>query len=93
MDRSRIKDYARDVSPLGAERLTAQSMGVLIHVLNQVLRTNAALLKVHSEQLALQNRKEKLSSEQFKMQYEGLGQAFGELKANYRLSPLAGPVN
>lgn len=86
----RIKDYARVVNPLGAERLTAQSMGVLIHVLNQVLRTNAAILKVQSEQLALANRREKLNSEQYRMQYEGLGRAFGELRPAYELPSLAG---
>ncbi len=84
----RIKDHARVVSPQGAGKLTAQSIGVLIHVMNQVLRTNAAMLKLHSEQLALQNRREKLNSEQFKTQYEGLAKAFGQLKPNYRLSPL-----
>lgn len=81
----RIKDYAKDVSPLGAGRLTAQSMGVLITVLNQVLRTNAAILKVQSEQLALQNRREKLSSEQFKTQYKQVGTALQNLKKDYRI--------
>jgi hypothetical protein len=81
----RIKDYAKDVSPLGAGRLTAQSIGVVINVLNQVLRTNAAILKVQSEQLALQNRKEKLSSEQFRTQYENLGAVLQNSKGNYRL--------
>ena len=85
----RIKEYSRDVSPLGAERLTAQSLGVMIHVLNQVLRTNASILKIQSEQLALQNRKEKLSSQQFKMQYEGLSKAFGDLKGTYKLPELS----
>jgi len=84
----RIKDYSKVVNPLGAERLTAQSIGVMINVLNQVLRTNAAILKVQSEQLALQNRKEKLSSEQFRMQYEGLGRGFAEAKASYDLPHL-----
>ena len=68
----RIKDYSRDVSPAGAGRLTAQSLGVLIHVANQILRTNAAMLKIVSEHLALTNRHEKIGSEQFKLQYEGL---------------------
>jgi hypothetical protein len=81
----RIKDYAKDVSPLGAGRLTAQSMGVVINVLNQVLRTNAAILKVQSEQLALQNRKEKQSSEQFKSMYENVGTALGASTGNYKL--------
>ena len=73
----KIKDYARQVSPTGAARLTAQSLGVLIHVTNQVLRTNAAMLKMMSENLALQNRREKVNSEHFKMQYDGLSSAFG----------------
>lgn len=73
----RIKDYSHGVSPLGAERLTAESIGVLIHVSNQILRTNAAMLKIMSEQLALQNHHEKVGSEQFQMQYTGLSQAIG----------------
>lgn len=71
----RIKEYSRGTSPAGSARLTAQALGVLIHVSNQVLRTNAAILKIMSENLALQNRHEKLNSEQFKMQYEGLSTA------------------
>lgn len=73
----RIKDYSRGTSPAGSARLTAQSLGVLIHVTNQVLRTNAAMLKIMSENLALQNRHEKVNSEQFKMQYDGLSSAIG----------------
>jgi hypothetical protein len=72
----RMKSYAQNVSPLGAERLTAQSLAVLIHVSNQILRTNAAMLKVLSESLALQNHKEKASSQQFQIQYDELSSAF-----------------
>jgi hypothetical protein len=75
----RIKDYSRNVSPTGAGKLTAQSLGVLIHVSNQILRTNAAMLKILSENLALQNRKEKVNSQQFLMQYEGLSSALKNL--------------
>ena len=85
-----IKDYAKIASPAGAEKLTAQSLGVLIHVMNQILRTNAALLKVQSEQLAMQSRKSKLSSEQFKAEYDGLSKAFGEAKPSYPLPSLSG---
>jgi len=86
----RIKDYARDVSPLGAQKLTAQALGVLIHVMNQILRTNGAILKLQSEQLAMTNKKEKLNSEQFKTQYDDLSKAFGELKPSYHLPSLVG---
>jgi hypothetical protein len=81
----RIKDYAKYVNPAGANKLTAQAIGVLINVMNQILRTNAAILKVQSEQLAFQNKKEKLNSTQFKMQYEGLSGKFKDLKSNYDL--------
>ncbi len=81
----RIKDYAQVVNPVGAAKVTVQSLGMMIHVLNQILRTNAAMLKLQSENLALQNRRGKLDSEQFKSQYEGISDAFGKLKPNYEL--------
>lgn len=84
-----IKEYAKMASPGGAQKLTAQSVGVLIHVMNQVLRTNAAILKIQSEQLATQNRKSKLSSEQFRAEYDGLSKALGELKPTYDLPSLS----
>ncbi len=83
-----IKDYARVVSPQGAAKLTAQSLGVLIQVLTQVLRTNAAMLKLQSEHLALENKRAKVGSEQFKLQYESLAKAFGELQPEYKLPGL-----
>jgi hypothetical protein len=86
----RIKEYARDVSPVGAQKLSAQALGVLIHVMNQILRTNGAILKLQSEQLAITNKKEKLNSEQFKTQYDGISKAFGELKPSYHLPSLTG---
>jgi len=86
----RIKDYARAVSPQGAGRLTAQSLGVLIHVSNQILRTNAAMLKIMSENLALQNRHEKMNSAQFKAQYDNLTKSLGQyptLQSSAQLKP------
>ena len=71
----RIKDYARNTSPAGSAKLTAQALGVLIHVSDQILRTNAAMLKILSENVALQNRSSKINSEHFKMQYQGLASA------------------
>jgi hypothetical protein len=86
----RIKDYSRNVSPAGAAKLTAQSIGVLINVMNQVLRTDATMLKIMSENLALQNRHEKLNSEQFRMQYGGLSDAMAatpSIKDASKLNP------
>jgi hypothetical protein len=76
----RIKDYSHDASPGGAAKLTAESIGVLITVADQILRTNAAILKINSEQLALQNEREKLGSQQFVSQYSDLSNSFDALQ-------------
>lgn len=86
----RIKEYAHVVSPVGAAKVTVQSLGIMIHVLNQILRTNAAILKMQSESVALTNRRGKLESEQFKLQYEGVSEAFEQLKPNYNLPGIGG---
>lgn len=75
----RILALAPNVSPQGAGKLTAQSLGILIGVTTQVLRTNSMMLKMMAENMALQNRKEKITSSQFRTQYDGLTNAFGEL--------------
>lgn len=54
-----IKDASHLVSPGGAQKLTAQSLGVMIHVMNQGLRAQATGLKLQAQTLALQNKKDK----------------------------------
>lgn len=76
-----IKDYSHKVSQVGATKLTAESLGVLIHVTNQVLRTNAAMLKLLGEDLALKNRREKANSAQFRMQYDSISDGISNLKS------------
>lgn len=83
----RIKDFSKDTSPLGAARLTAESLGVLIHVSNQILRTQAEALNIQSENLAMTNRREKLNSGQLQIQYEGLSDAFSNI------SPMSDAAN
>lgn len=86
----RIKDYSRGTSPAESARLTAQSLGVLIHVSDQILRTNAAMLKILSENLALQNHHEKLNSAQFKAEYDGLSKSlntYPTLELSSKLTP------
>lgn len=86
----RMKQYANVASPQGAAKASLQAQGVTIHVLNQILRTNAALLKVQSEQLAMQNRRSKLQSEQFRDQYNELGQVLRASKGGFDLPSLSG---
>lgn len=85
----RMKQYAQSASPQGAAKASLQAQGVQIHVLNQILRTNAALLKVQSEQLAMQNRRAKLQSEQFRQQYGELSKSFQDFKPGFELPSLS----
>ncbi|MCB9092190.1 MAG: hypothetical protein H6621_00380 [Halobacteriovoraceae bacterium] len=84
----RIISHAQNVSPQGAGKLTAESIAILIGVTTQVLRTNSMMLKMMGQNMALSNRKEKLQSTQFKAQYEGISNAFGDLPKETKLSPL-----
>lgn len=86
----RIFAHSQNVSPQGAAKLTAQSLAILIGVTTQVLRTNSMMLKAMGENMALQNRKEKLQSSQFRAQYDGLSDGFDKLPRNTKLSPLKG---
>lgn len=70
-----IKQYSHAVSPGGAQKLTAQSIGVLIHVMNQGLRANATSLKLQAQAMAIQNRKEKNQTAQYLNQMNTLKSA------------------
>lgn len=84
----RIISHAEAVSPQGAGKLTAQSIAVLIGVTTQLLRTNSMMLKMMGQNMALTNRKEKLQTQQFKTQYEGISSALGETLKTAPLSSL-----
>lgn len=57
-----IKSDSHTVSPGGAQKLTAESMGVMLHVMNASLRAQATGLKLQAETLALSNHKDKDAS-------------------------------
>ena len=54
-----IKSYSHSVSPGGAAKLTAESLGVMLHVMNQQLRAQGTLLKLQAQGLAQSNKREK----------------------------------
>jgi hypothetical protein len=91
LESKRIIEHAKNVNPQGAAKLTAQSIAVLIGVTTQVLRTNSMMLKMMGENMALNNRKEKLQASQFKTQYEGISNAIGTLPKETNLKPLGSP--
>jgi hypothetical protein len=86
----RIKDYAKEASPLGAAKTSLEAQGILIHVLNQLLRTNAAILKIQSENLAMQNRKSKMQSEAFRQGYGEISRSLQDYKPGFDLPSLSG---
>lgn len=61
----RIKSFSHNVSPGGAAKLTAQTLGVMIHVMNKQMRAQGQFLKVQAQGLALQNKKEKDETKQY----------------------------
>jgi hypothetical protein len=60
-----IKSFSHSVSPGGAAKLTAESLGVMLHVMNQQLRAQGVLLNLQAQGLAQSNKREKDSSAQF----------------------------
>lgn len=61
----RIKSMSQNASPKGAVKLTAQTLGISLQVQNEMLRTQAAQLKVQAQGLAYKNKIEKEETEFF----------------------------
>ena len=78
-----IKSYSHSVSPGGAAKLTAQSMGVMIHVMNQQVRATGQGLKLQAQALAIENKKEKDRTEQFLKEGQQLKVKMQTLSANF----------
>ena len=60
-----VKEASHDVSPGGAQKLTAETLGVMLHVMNTSLRAQATGLKLQAQTMALQNKKEKDSTREY----------------------------
>lgn len=79
-----IKQISHDVSPGGAQKLTAQTLGVMLHVMNQNLRAQATGLKLQAQSMALQNKKDKDSTRAFLSNSETLRVAMKNEKAEFK---------
>ena len=75
-----IKVYADHSSPGRAQKLTAQSLGVVIHVMNQQLRAQATGLKLQAQALAIQNKKEKNETSEYVKQTKIIGEGLSQYK-------------
>ncbi len=60
-----IKRFSHAVSPGGAAKLTAESLGVVIHVMNQQMRAQGQALKLQAQAMAVQNKKDKDQTDQY----------------------------
>jgi hypothetical protein len=80
-----IKSQSHLVSPGGAAKLTAQSLGVMLNLQNEMLRTQATGLKLQAQEMALQNRKDKERTRQMMAGANDLDSALGNVKPEFKL--------
>lgn len=75
-----IRHNARDASLKGAARMTAESNGLILDSLNQLIRLQNQSLKLQSEQFALKNKSEKTTVGSFQKVNQDLGRGFQTFK-------------
>lgn len=85
LERDKILYHAQMVSPQGAGKLQNQALGVLIGVTTQLLRTQSQMLKIMAQNMAYDTRKEKLSTQNFQENYQGLSKGFESLPKDIKL--------
>ena len=71
-------------SPKGAQRMTAQMTAQILHALNQLIRINAQILQLQSEQLASSTKKGKDSGRHFKRVQDDMTEALERFKSSPR---------
>ncbi len=89
-EKDRILFHAQVVSPQGAGKLQNQALGVLIGVTTQLLRTQSQMLKIMAQNMAYDNRKEKLATQNFQENFKGISRGFGGLPRQTNLPRLGG---
>lgn len=89
-ERDRIVYHAQVVSPQGAAKLQGQALGVLIGVTTQLLRTQSQMLKIMAQNMAMETRKEKLTTKSFQENYQGLSNGFKSLPKTIKLPTVGG---
>lgn len=80
-----IKSQSHSVSPGGAAKLTAQSLGVMLNLQNEMLRTQATGLKLQAQTLALQNRKDKDQTRQMVAGADNINSALAGAEPQFKL--------
>ncbi len=85
-----IKQYSHEVSPGGAAKLTAQSLGVMLTVMNQSLRAQATSLKLQAQTLAVANKEQKEFTKATVDSAEALSLSMKNLKVDFALPKFGG---
>lgn len=89
-ERDRILFHSRVVSPQGAGKLQNQALGVLIGVTTQLLRTQSQMLKLLAQNMAMENRREKIQTRGFQENYRDLSDGLKALPKETALPRLKG---
>jgi hypothetical protein len=79
-----IKSASHSVSPGGAQKLTAETLGVMLHVMNAGLRAQATALKLQAQGMAIQNRKEKAETKHSLSNIKSIEKEYGR-KAKFEI--------
>ncbi|MBI3535743.1 MAG: hypothetical protein HY072_09705 [Deltaproteobacteria bacterium] len=80
-----VKSSSHSVSPGGAQKLTAETLGVMLHILNQNLRAQATALKLQAQAIAIQNRKDKEETKQFLDESKTLSNAMKNDQTSFQI--------
>lgn len=78
-----VSAQSRYASPKGAARLQAQVSGVQLHVANESLRTQGAILKLQAQNSAIKNKKDKDETRFFLDSAKKLKRAMKDHSPNY----------
>lgn len=89
-ERDRILYHSQVVSPQGAGKLQNQALGVLIGVTTQLLRTQSQMLKLLAQNMAMENRREKIQTKGFQENYRDLSDGLKKLPTETNLPRLQG---
>jgi hypothetical protein len=80
-----IKSQSHVVSPGGAQKLTAEAMGLLIQVMNQNLRAQATQLRLQAQGMAVQNRQAKEETKHYLDSTQDLKAAMQNERINFQV--------
>lgn len=89
-ERDRLLIHSQAVSPQGAAKLQNQALGVLIGVNTQLLRTQSQMLKLMAQNMAFDNRKEKIITRNFQENYKSVSENIKSLPKEVLLPRLKG---